>query len=276
MRRRRTTGSDLAALIAAVVVAGCSAGNIDVVELAPGALFEGLIAHWTFDDGAGKTLTDSTSNKHDGIVFPGAVFQAADAGHPGFGGFLRFYGSAMSEVDVPGFPNPTGGSWSVAGWISAPGGDTGDSYATIISTEVPNVGGWQLNLELAPPMSSNPKNPISLYQYAYSKGTGAADGGYIYRNCECFVPGIWVHVAGVYDADKATISIFHNGILADSAPAGQNILPGSNILYFGRWGFDDSRRLTGDLDDFVIYDRALTQPEIQQLTRAPLPTTPPP
>lgn len=275
MTRRWENGSELVALVAVVTVAGCSAGNIDVVELAPGALFEGLIAHWTFDDGAGTTLADSTTNKRDGIVFPGAIFQTADAGHPGFGGFLRFYGSPMSEVDVPGFPKPTG-SWSVAGWIRAPGGDTGVSYATIISTEVPNVGGWQLNLELAPTPPVDPKNTTSLYQYAFSKGTAAADGGYNFGNCECFIPNAWVHIAGVFDADMRTILIFHNGILAASAPAEQNILAGTDILYFGRWGFDNSRRFTGELDDFVIYNRALTQPEIQQLTRAPIPNTPPP
>ena len=48
------------------------------------------------------------------------------------------------------------------------------------------------------------------------------------------------------------------------------------MLYFGRWSLDTTRRLLGDLDDFVIYNRALTLPEIKQLARAPLPATPPP
>ena len=66
------------------------------------------------------------------------------------------------------------------------------------------------------------------------------------------------------------------GCLASSSAAEQGILPGNDIVYFGRWGFDDTRRLLGDLDDFVIYNRALTVPEIQQLARAPLPAMPPP
>jgi hypothetical protein len=269
-----------AALVACAALAGCSPATIDVVELAPGALFEGLIAHWTFDDGAGKTLTDSTTNKRDGIVFPGAIFQTADAGHPGFGGFLHFYGSAMSEVDVPGFPQPTA-SWSVAGWIRAPDQNqaVGDGYVTIVSTEIPHTatgpmaGGWELNLRIG--MPSNPTNNVSLYQYAYWKGP--LDNSYSYQECKCFVAGEWAHIAGVYNADQQTISIYHNGSLVGSDAPEPNILRGTDILYFGRWSFDaTSRRLIGDLDDFVIYNRTLTPPEVRQLASAPLPAMPPP
>jgi concanavalin A-like lectin/glucanase superfamily protein len=263
-----------AALAACATLAGCSPAAIDVVELAPGALFEGLIAHWTFDDGAGLTVTDSTGHFNGDLppTAPTATWKMASEGHPGFGGFLHFDGGPQSEVQVPGFFQPNQASWSVAGWVHAPAGDTKDSYATIVSTEIPLVGGWQLNLRLAPPV--NPTNAVSLYQYAFSKGMGGTD--YIFENCECFVPDTWVHIAGVFDADKQMISLYHDGISAGSTPADQTIIHGSDTLYFGRWEDQTSRRLIGDLDDFVVYNRALTLPEIKQLARAPLPATPPP
>jgi len=259
-----------AALIAGVALAGCSPATIDVVELVPGALFEGLIAHWTFDDGAGPTVTDSTGHFNGDLPLtaPTVTWKMANDGHPGFGGFLHFDGGPQSEVQVPSFFQPNQASWSVAGWIRAPPGDTGDSYATILSTEIPLVGGWQLNLGLAP------MNTISLYQYAFSKGSGVTD--YIFENCECFVPNAWVHIAGVFDADKQTISLYHNGISSGSKPADQTIMHGSDTLYIGRWEDETSRRLIGDLDDFVVYNRALTPPEIRQLASAPLPVAPPP
>ncbi len=277
---RRLTGSAgfglSAALVLVVTSAGCSAGAIDAVELAPGALFEGLVAHWTFDDGAGLTLTDVAGSHHDGtlLTLTGTTWIP---GQSGFGGALRFDGSDQSEVQVPAtFPQPTA-SWSVAGWIRAPNISTADLYATIISTEIPvspttNAGGWELNMRIGTP--TNPDKAQSLYQYAYSQGTGASN--YTFAECDCFVSDTWVHVAGVFDADKKTISIYQNGIFASRKSAETLILMGSDVLYFGRWGFDSTRRLTGDLDDFVIYNRALTQPEIKQLARGPLPTTPPP
>ena len=101
--------------------------------------------------------------------------------------------------------------------------------------------------------------------------------GYIFQNCECFVPDEWVHVAGVFDADKQTISLYQNGILAGSTRRRTRpSFPAATRSISGAGGFDDTRRLTGDLDDFVVYNRALTLPEIQQLARAPLPATPPP
>ncbi len=264
----RGVACGVALMAAATALAGCSAGVIDAVELAPGALFEGLIAHWTFDDGTGTTVADSTASHHDGTLLPlGTIWLPGEH----FGGALHFDGTDQSEVQVPGFQKPSG-SWSVAGWIRAPAGDTGNTYATIISTEIAGVGGWQLNLGLAPPVPTNPMNTISLYQFAYSTGTGL---DYIFENCECFVPDAWVHIAGIFDTDRQTISLYQNGIFAGSKTAQQGILQGSDILYFGTWGSDSLRHLTGDLDDFVVYNRALTQPEVKQLVRAPLPATPP-
>jgi arabinan endo-1,5-alpha-L-arabinosidase len=256
-----------ALIVVAATIAGCSASAIDVLDLDPGTLQEGLIAHWSFDD-PGTMLTDSTANHYDGTLLTGATWIA---GQPGFGGALHFDGSDQSEVDVLAFPQPSA-SWSVAGWIRAPAGDTGTTYDTIVSTEVPNSGGWQLNLGLAPAVLTNPMNTVSLYQYAYSKMPA---GAYSFANCNCFVPDTWVHIAGVFDADQKTISIYRNGTFAASQAQEPKIELGSDTLFFGRWGFDSTRRLIGDLDDFVVYNRALSSPEIRQLARAPLPATTP-
>jgi len=260
-------------LIGVVALAGCSAGVIDAVDLAPGALFEGLIAHWTFDDGAGMTATDVAGSSQNGMISGATMWLQGEH----FGGALRLLGGD-SEIQVPMFTQPNA-SWSVAGWIRAPIQDTSDGYATIMSTEIPQTatglpaGGWELNLRIG--MPSNPANPISLYQYAYWKGP--LDNAYSFQECKCFVENEWTHIAGVLDLDRQTISIYHNGSLVGSDGPAPKIRPGTDTLYFGRWGFDDtSRHLIGDLDDFVVYNRALTPPEIRLLASAPLPVAPPP
>jgi hypothetical protein len=176
------------------------------------------------------------------------------------------------------FTQPNG-SWSVAGWIRASNNPTPPgTYATIMSTEIPltatgpHAGGWQLNLFIGTP--SDPMHSVSLFQFAYWIGPNA--NNYSFEECHCFVPDQWAHIAGVFDADAQTISIYRNGSFVGSDGNAPNIIHGTDTLYFGRWGFDTQRRLIGDLDDFVIYNRALTAPEIRQLASEPLPVAPPP
>ncbi len=107
--------------------------------MAPGALFEGLIAHWSFDDGAGTTMLTLTDTVHhyDGTLLSDTATWFQDHG-PRLASAARCTSTAavQSEVQVPTFPQPTG-SWSVAGWVRAPAGDTNHTYATIVSTEIP-------------------------------------------------------------------------------------------------------------------------------------------
>ena len=282
---RRISGSSVlagvAASIAAAAAGGCSAGAIDAVELAPGALFEGLIAHWSFDDGMGLTLTDS-AHSYDGSLLTDANWKKAEDGHPGFGGFLHFDGSPQSEVRVP-FSFQPAASWSVAGWIRALDVPTADDYATILSTEIPVnqggllAGGWELNFRVGTP--TDPVKQKSLYQYAF--WTGPRDSDYSFVQCDqdyCYVNEEWTHIAGVYDAEAQMIALYRNGsfVGSESTQPGIGIKLGLPTLYIGRWGYDTtSRLLLGDLDDFVVYDRALTLPEIKQLAQAPLPAMPP-
>jgi hypothetical protein len=261
------------ALIAACgagLAAGCNAGRIEAVGLDPKSPWSNLLAYWSFDDGGGTTLADLSGNGRAGMVLPGATWA------PGrFGGALHFDGTTLAEVNVPSFPQVTG-SWSVAGWVNAPAGDTGDSYATIVSTENLQVGGWEFNLRLVPPGAPPASPPVSsLYQFAYWIGPGQSN--YVNRECDCFTPSQWVHVAAVLDAGAQTLSFYRNGVFQGSTLAATAVQPGNSTLYFGRWANDDSRRLTGDLDDFVIYNRPLEQAEVQRLAREPMPpmVTPP-
>jgi hypothetical protein len=261
----RSPGALTALALGVALAAGCSAGPIDAVDLDPKSVWNGLLAHWSFDDGPGATiLTDDSGHNRHGTILAGVTSTSMGQ----FGGALHFDGSTTdSEVDVPNFPQPTA-SWSVAGWVKAPNGDTGDTYATIISTEVLNTGGWQLNLALSPTISS------SLYQFAFWIGQRETNP-YTYNQCQCFVADQWVHVASVLDTETQTLSLYRNGVLTGTTLAPQTITSGNDTLYFGRWPNDNDRRLFGDLDDFVVYGRALAPAEVLQLTRAAVPRAPP-
>ena len=66
----------------------------------------------------------------------------------------------------------------------------------------------------------------------------------------------------MFDADKQTISLYHNGIFAGEPGRRPDHPSGNDDALFRSLADDDNRRLFGDLDDFVVYNRALTPPEI--------------
>jgi len=268
-------GPDRARCAALLLVAGlsaCTSGPLDVIDLDPVSTTNDLVAHWSFDEGAGSMVLDSSGNDHHGLIAGGATWI------PGrFGKALRF---DAGEVRVDSFPQPGMASWSVLAWIRSPRDlMTGATYATIISNELLRSGGWQMNIRttVAP----------ALYQFAYWKGPTENDN--VFQNYEQVLPDQWVHLAGVYDKNSRTISIYRNGLpvmvngLAVSELADKPIKQGTTTLYLARWPPEstaaaqdtgEERRLTGDLDEIAVYNRALDAKEVAALARAPIPQRP--
>ena len=79
--------------------------------------------------------------------------------------------------------------------------------------------------------------------------------------------GKWFHVALTMDGETKTRCLYVNGTLvgedvADSVDA--NLLKGT--IEIGSWKSDMMRYFYGMLDEFRLYDRALTQDEVRELT----------
>ncbi|MGW3950739.1 LamG-like jellyroll fold domain-containing protein [Streptomyces sp. NPDC004752] len=86
-------------------------------------------------------------------------------------------------------------------------------------------------------------------------------------NCAAGRFGEWNHVVGVYDADTSRLLLYVNGVLQASTP------------FAGRWSSEGtlsigsglkpdgtvSSPLKGDIDDVRLYDRAVSDDEVQQL-----------
>ena len=210
------------------------------------------------------TLADSSGMERNGAISNGTFIPDGQ-----FRGALHF---AAGEVSVPSFPQPRE-NWSVAGWVRPPENtDFGDTYLTLISTELVMTGGWQMNIRLTAPTASAPVG--HFYQFAYWIGPGLSD--YFYYNCVCVDVGAWTHLAAVVDVTGGKLSFYRNGELQPPDPTIDMGSPppmkaGSSTLYLARWPPDSLRDLTGDLDDFVVYDRALLPREIQYLARTGVP-----
>jgi hypothetical protein len=260
-------------VLLALLLAACSSRGLDVVIPDPDSLKHDMVAYWPCDEGTdggtGGMLLDHTGYGHNGSII-GATW-LPDSGHAGFGGALHF--DSGNSVIVGSFPDATA-SWSVslwvrpdpAAWASRPA-NSGDSYVTLISTEVVRVGGWELNVRL-PELERTWR-----YHFAYPDPGDAGGYGYQWDEANGFDVDLWTHLVAVVDSSAMPMQIlfYKNGVLSAQKAITSLILPGSDALYLGTWS-EGERYFVGDLDDIVIYGRALTADEVSALHEYPAPS----
>jgi hypothetical protein len=248
--------SGMAALATGLLV-GCGTGPIDAVGLVPGTLATDLVAHWTFDDGTGTVVRDSSGKGHDGAI-NGSTPSWLDQG--------RFAGALHLEqgdfVAVPNFPNATVG-WTVATWVRFASANVGIGEGTVLSTEDVFKGGWELSLTAL--------TDDMHYHFGFWTGPGSYE--WTSFNCNgCIEPDRWQHLTAVVDGAALTMSFYLDGALRMRQSIPRPISPGVSTLYMGRWDTTDPPRLlAGALDDAAIWGRPLTSGEIALLTRSPAP-----
>jgi hypothetical protein len=254
----------------ALLLAACSQGRLDVVGPVPDSLRTDMVAHWPCDEGAGGTLGDFPSHHYDGTLLDATWL--VDSGHAGFGGALHF--DSGNYVFVEGF-QPATDSWSVSLWVRPAAWDTppptpngGDTYVTLISTEIVFQGGWEMDVVFRQRETSTWK-----YNFAYPNPSDAGPWNYQYAEANNFDVGLWTHLVAVVDSNATKILFYENGVPSAENPITSLIRPGSTTLYLGRWS-GDGRYFAGDLDDIVIYGRALTSDEVASLYKRPAPSTP--
>lgn len=235
------------AALALLGLAACEAGPLDAIELAPTTLTQGMVAHWTFDEGEGTVVLDSSGNMRDGALTGGTWVQDGRFGkamHLGEGEFMA----------VDSFPNATA-SWSVSAWVRLTSDEPApEVLATVVSTE--NIGGWEINIDYA-------QSPPGMH-FGFWKGPETSD--YQFLICFCMEPRRWTHAAAVVDGEARTMSLYLDGQLDQAAPIDVTIAPGSDTLYVGRWG-GAGRFLFADVDDIVIHSRALVPAEVAELSQ---------
>jgi hypothetical protein len=236
------------ALVEVASSAACGLGPLDVVDIPD--LNAGLVAHWTFDEGSGAAVKDHSGKGHDGVLTGGSWISTGR-----FGGALHL---ALGDyVTVPGFPAATQ-DWTVSVWVRYAQADIGSDLSTILTTEVPSTGGW----ELQGPVNAE----AAVLQFSYNRG-GA---GYNTLICCQIQADTWMHVTAVVEGRAGKARLYDGGIVRVELAVSGPILPGNDTLHIGieqiptkfEWPF------RGAVDDIRIYERALNAAEISGLDAA--------
>jgi hypothetical protein len=197
----------------------------------------GLVAAWGFDEGAGTTVADASGNNNTGTLS-----DATWTSQGRFGNALSFNGtSALVLVNNSASLQLTTGM-TLEAWV----------YPTTTLVY------WKALIQ---------KEADAYLLTASSNQHRPAAGGTLNGDC-CPVVyaaaplavNTWTHVAATYDGSQ--LRMYTNGVLVSSAPASGSFQVNTNPLRIGGNTYA-SEFFPGRLDEVRIYNRALSQAEIQ-------------
>jgi len=221
----------------------------------------GLIGWWTFDEGAGNTAADSSTNGNTatqagtaGSWITGKADNAYELGGSGCR-FELLGGSGdlqvTGAVTVSAWVNPTSASsYGLIAGIDQTGGSDNDMYA--LKTDAGDKPYWAV---------IGPGTDVGLT--ASSTLAALAGGG-------------WVHLVAVYDPATGFAGLYTNGVLdVSTTTVPTSIQLKSTPFQIGHNAADSgSYPLNAAVDDIQVYDQALSSAQIAYLYNSPGNTLP--
>jgi len=198
-----------------------------------------LIAWWTFDEGAGTVVGDSSGNGHDGTFVNGDPAWVEGI----HGNAVQLVGPTLIEIPPLDVELTEA---TMAGWIKPNGSQP--EWSSFIMTRDPglatgfNVLGFQL-------------------AYHWNDTSTSWD----YRGGDMIADNEWTFCAVTVEPDKATFYV--NGVAGSVNEITHGPCTWNSNIYLGGDGGVDwvARRMNGALDDVSFFSRALTADEILAL-----------
>jgi len=204
----------------------------------------GLIATYSFDEGSGLSANDGSGNAHTGVI-SGATWTIAGK----YGSALSFNGtnSWVTVADANDLDLTTG--LTLEAWVFPTAAATATTWRNVLIKE--RSGGEIYNLYA----DTDTHVPAAYVVRSASPGTSVGVNGVAQ------VPlNTWTHLAMTYDT--ATVRLYVNGTLVRSSATTGALLTSTGALRIGGnsvWG----EFFQGIIDEVRVYNRALTQAEIQ-------------
>jgi len=216
---------------------------------------EGLISYWGFNEGSGSTAYDSV-NANNGTIY-GATWTTSIVGYAlsfdGVNDYIEVADSASLDLN----------SFTLAALV----------YPTAIDTSIYTHemilgkgwfyegGGW------------GPRNYyLSIYlgkafvSARNSENTGQID----LLGTTTLDVDTWCYIVGTFDRSSGTARIYVNGVQENQKIWNYDVMTGDTPLLIGNLG-NYSMYFNGLIDEVAIYNRALTDSEIQDLYSSVIP-----
>jgi hypothetical protein len=215
-----------------------------------GSLTEGLVAYYPMENSGSAILRDG-ARKNTGRINGATWDSSGQVGNNS----LSFDGT-NDYVDIP--VEDFGSSFTITSWYNADTLGTGSNNAGIVEFAESESG---FNNMIGIRLSET-----GDYE-CYIRGDSGNDINSIGAGAGAST-GTWHHVALTYDGSGARV--YHNGEQIDSSPKNAGKVNGLSYGSIGRTA--DPRYFHGQIEEVRIYDRSLSQPEINALSNLTSPS----
>jgi hypothetical protein len=217
----------------------------------------GLVAAYAFSEGSGTTVSDQTGKGHTGTL-TNATWSTAGK----YGNALSFNGTNawVTIADAADLDLTTG--MTVEAWVQ------------------PTVNASKWSVAVIKEQPSDPANDLSYALYAANGASnppsvhglfgsgGGADKSAV--GTSTLPINTWTHLAGTYDG--TALRLYVNGVLAATLAQAGSLTTTTGALRIG--GDASNEFFTGLIDEVRVYNRALSQTEIQTDMGTPLANPP--
>ena len=213
---------------------------------------KGLVAAWLFDEGKGKVAKDSSGNELHAEVDKGK----AKWGEGKFGGGMVFDGS--SQATVPDNELMHLEDFTLTAWMNSP--KISGKWQIIASKENRGAGGNR-NYGIFGNINSG------VIHYSFTSG-----GWKSFDAKTVVTDGKWHYITTTYDSPKGDFKLYIDGkvdhqVKPDAVPDKPE-----NKFFIGGCDIGDYW-MTGTLDDMAVFNRELSEKEINQLMKDGLETS---
>lgn len=251
-------------LALAAVVGRDSTAKGMVFQAPPVVIIPNLMAYWAVDGDTGGMATDRSGNGNTGTYSGGATTSGTVQPVPtGNTTSFQFAQASNQFINVPDSTSLSlTGSFTLAAWVR-PTLDSTVQQGIIEKYDNSLVNGYSLRI------GSDEHFSFSVYSGSAGVGITTAGTAVPFRGADL---NAWNHVAGVYQQGVSpNLRIFKNGnpdatTSANLVPSPEPVSPptnGSAALQIGKdYG---NNAFNGQIDEVRIYNRALTQAEVQIL-----------
>lgn len=207
-------------------------------------LNQGLVAHWTFDEGGGSTAEDVTGNGNMAILGQGASWTAGKNS----AGALQFDGAEGQAVVTPATFDGTG-DMTIAAWVRPSRDNTRTFIFDMLS--------WRKHVSL---QMIQYGGDASLCFANAGNGVLCAGSGALLSHIDS-----WAHIAVTRPRGGGNSKIYVNGQQIAAGSVGPDI---SGATWWGIGGAPDipaAQAFQGAIDDLRVYNRVLNAAELRPL-----------
>lgn len=231
------------------------------IAASPALAAGGPVGIWKLNEGSGTKVADSSGNGNNGVLSGGVSWVPGVFDSSGLG----FDGTGEVKVNDNNALEPAS-SVTVSAWVRSAGSPGTFRYVVAKGANGCIAASYGLY--------SGPGGGLEFY---VSKGRGSTFA----RSPDAGVTvwdGQWHLAVGTYDGSTIRLYIDGNQVGSGTAWSGslEYLLPNSNDFYIGSYPGCSDHTFVGDIDDVMVWGRALAVSDIQALLSGGGPTTPTP